>query len=187
MSLFTGPVRQIAFVTRDIRASMEFYTRELGVGPWFTTEVTEAPGLRYHGAPCTAHFSAALAAWGAIQIEFIQQHDDSPSVFRDWMRRPFARELQQHVCHWAEDYDGTIARAQARGFVVEQDGVTPWGPFAYLLHPDNPDQLFELLAITPRRLAFNRAIAAAAVDWDGRVPIRPFADALAIADAEGEE
>ena len=186
MSLFFGPVRQIAFVTRDMRASMDFYSREMGVGPWFTTDRAIVSDLRYRGAPCTAHYSAALASWGPIQIEFIQQHDDSPSVFRDWMRRPFARELQQHVCHWADDYDGTIARARARGFVVEQEGVTPWGPFAYLLHPDNPDQLLELLATTPRRLAFNGAIAAAAVDWDGQAPIRTFADALAIADAQGQ-
>jgi hypothetical protein len=177
MQVTFGPIRQIAFVTRDMGRSMDFYTRNLGIGPWFSTRRAVFKQCRYRGEACQMQLAAALAAWGPIQIELVQQLDDSPSIFNDWMRRPFEREIQQHVAYWTTDYDGALSLAHARGFVVEQDGETPWGRFAYLLHPDNPDQVIEFTDATSQRQTFNAAIAAAALNWDGSDPIRPFSAA----------
>lgn len=177
MPLKFGQIRQIAFVTRDLARSIDFYHRQLGIGPWFTTDRAALPECRYRGEPCSMHLAVGLANWGPLQIELMQQMDDSPSIFRDWMSRPFTRELQQHVAHWPEDYEGALSRALAAGFNVEQDGVTPWGPFSYLIHPDNPDQVIEFTEATPERVSFNAAIAAAAENWDGSDPVRPFSAA----------
>jgi hypothetical protein len=41
-----GPIRQIAFVTRHMERSMEFYTRDLGIGPWFSTNRAWSEGFQ---------------------------------------------------------------------------------------------------------------------------------------------
>jgi len=172
-----GPLRQVAFLCRDIDASMRFYTDHLGVGPWFVMERVTLTDSTYRGAPCDIVLSAALAAWGPIQIELLQQHDDKPSIYRDWYQRAFTREVQHHVAYWVEDLAGTIARARDDGFQVEQEGWVPRGGFVYLTHPNNPDQVLELTERSAARDAFNAAIANAAVCWTGEAPRRRFEDA----------
>lgn len=172
-----GPPRQIAFLCRDIKASMTWYTTRFGVGPWFVMDRVTLSNTTYRGASCDILLSAALAAWGPVQIELLQQHDDKPSIYRDWYTRSFTHDVQHHVACWVEDYASAVARAERDDFVVEQQGWLPRGRFAYLTHADNPDQVLELTEITPARRAFNDAIANAAIGWAGEVPRRSFRDA----------
>lgn len=172
-----GPPRQIAFLCRDLAASMAFYSSHFGVGPWFVMDRVTLTDCTYRGAPCEISLSAALAAWGPLQIELLQQHDDKPSIYRDWYQRAFTREVQHHVAYWVEDLEGAIARARNDGFQVEQEGWVPRGGFVYLTHPDNPDQVLELTERTAARDAFNTAIADAATGWAGDAPRRRFEDA----------
>ena len=174
-----GKIRQVAYVTRDIHASMASWTERLGIGPWFYAEGSPIAGSYYRGAPCPLTLGTALAASGDMQFELVQPLCDTPSMYRDWMARPFAHELQQHVAVWPTDYDGLLAAAQADGYAPEQGGTTPWGRFVYLLHPGQPDLALEMSELTPQRGAFYAAIARAAQDWDGRDPVRPFAAAAA--------
>lgn len=173
-----GAVRQVAFLCRDIEASMRFYTARFGIGPWFLMDRVTLSDCVYRGAPCDISLSAALAAWGPVQIELLQQHDDKPSIYRDWYARDFTHDVQHHVACWPEDYRPAMARAMADGFIVEQEGDTPRGGFAYLTHPDNPDQILELTEWTPPRRAFDAAIRRAADDWAGETPRRRFEDAV---------
>lgn len=172
-----GPPRQIAFLCRDLAASMAFYSSHFGVGPWFIMDRVTLTDCTYRGAPCEISLSAALAAWGPLQIELLQQHDDKPSIYRDWYQRAFTREVLHHVAYWVEDLEGAIARARNDGFQVEQEGWVPRGGFVYLTHPDNPDQVLELTERTAARDAFNTAIADAATGWAGDAPRRRFEDA----------
>jgi len=174
-----GKIRQVAFVTRDIHASMASWTERLGIGPWFYADGSPIDGSYYRGAPCPLRLGAALAASGDMQFELVQPLCDTPSMYRDWMARPFERELQQHVAVWPQDYDGDLAAALTDGYVAEQGGTTPWGRFVYLLHPKQPDMALEMSELTPGRRAFYDGIARAAEGWDGRDPVRPFAAALA--------
>jgi hypothetical protein len=172
-----GTIRQVAYVTRDIHASMANWTERLGIGPWFYAEGSPIAGSHYRGAPCPLTLGTALAASGDMQFELVQPLCETPSMYRDWMARPFAHELQQHVAVWPTDYDGLLADALADGYASEQGGTTPWGRFVYLLHPKQPDLALEMSELTPERAAFYAAIARAAQDWDGRDPVRPFAAA----------
>jgi hypothetical protein len=174
-----GPIRQYAFVTRDIHASMAYYIDHLGVGPWFFAEAAPVVESYYRGAPCPFKLAAAIAVSGDVQIELMQPLCDTPSMYRDWMARPFARELQQHVAFWPDDYDASLAAALRAGYRAEQGGSTGYGRFVYLLHPDNPDLAVELSEVTPQRSAFYGGMAAAAQAWDGKAPIRPFSAATA--------
>jgi hypothetical protein len=171
-----GEITQVGFVTRDIRASMNFYVDQLGIGPWFIADRVVSTH-NYRGTPQTFVLSVAMAASGGLQLELMQQHDDVPSMYHDWMLRPFARELQQHICFWPDDYDAKLVRAHELGYGVVQDGATARGRFVYLAHPRDPDQVVEITEQTPARRAFNAAIARAAVGWTGEDRIRPFSAA----------
>jgi catechol 2,3-dioxygenase-like lactoylglutathione lyase family enzyme len=173
-----GQIRQVAFVTRDIHASMAFYVEKLGVGPWFYAEASPLQESFYRDGPCDMKLAAALVSTGDMQLELVQPLCETPSMYRDWMARPFARELQQHMAIWPEDYDATLKAAHDEGYRPEQGGLTPFGRFVYLLHPDQPDLALELSELTPLRRSFYAGIAAAAQDWDGRDPVRAFADAM---------
>jgi len=179
-----GPPRQIAFLCRDIEASMAWHTSRFGTGPWFVMDRITLTNSTWRGSPCDIELSAALAGWGDIQIELLQQHDEKPSVYRDWYSRPFTRQVQHHVAYWVEDYGASIARAERDGFVVEQEGWLPRGRFAYLVHEDNPEQFLELAESTPARRAFNKAIADAAVGWTGDAPRRLFSDAIPVQEGQ---
>ena len=59
--------------------------------------------------------SIALANSGDIQVEMIQQHDDQPTAWRDFLAS--GREGFQHVSSWLTraEYDAAMARMLAAG------------------------------------------------------------------------
>ncbi len=59
-----------------------------------------------------AEFSTALAQAGDLHIELVEQHCDSPSVYRDIF--PKGEEGFHHVAVIAEDFDAEIARYEGR-------------------------------------------------------------------------
>ena len=115
---------------------------------------------------------AALANSGDHQVELIQQVSPQPSIYTEWLARFPDHAPLQHVSSWEEDFDGAVARAQARGWVTIQDGRSAYGPFAYLEHPDDPDVVFEITRKGPERRSIFAQVAAAAAHWDGTDPIR---------------
>lgn len=157
---------------------MAFYVEKLGVGPWFFTESPPLETSYYRDGPCNLRLAVGLAVSGQLQFELIQPLCDTPSMYRDWMQRPFDRELQQHVAVWPDDYDAALRAARDDGYRAEQGGLTGFGRFVYLLHPAQPDLALELSDLTPQRRDFYDAIAAAASGWDGRDPVRPFSAAM---------
>jgi hypothetical protein len=174
-----GVIRQVAFLTRDIHKSMARWTEHLGVGPWFYADGSPIERSFYRGAPCPLRLRTALAASGDMQFELVETACDTPSMYCGWMGRSFDLEIQQHVAVWPANYDEHLNSALAYGYRTEQGGVTPWGRFVYLLHPSHPDLALEISELSPERGAFYRAIAEAAVNWDGRDPVRAFSAASA--------
>lgn len=180
MSRLFGTIRQIAFVVNDLDAAVIHWASSLGVGPFFVRRRVTPAQFRYRGstsaAPC---ISVALGNSGGLQIELIQQHDEQPSAWQEQLLRGPA--ALQHVASWLSpsQYDATYARALSQGAVVVQEGVLPTSGvrFAYFAAGDD-GPLFEIADIldsdAQRRM---QVIAEAAVNWDGRDPIRVVAAA----------
>ncbi len=119
--------------------------------------------------------SLALANWGDLQIEVIQQDDDHPTAWRDFLAS--GREGFQHVSSWLTraEYDAIMARAQTAGPPVMHEGVVPriGERFAYLATDNGPGGfLFEPADVMDTCDPMMQMIANAAKDWDGRDPIR---------------
>jgi len=72
MSRFFGEIRQLGYVVPDIEAAMDYWTRVLGVGPFFYNERVPIQNYRYRGESYQPHNSVALANSGPLQVELIQ-------------------------------------------------------------------------------------------------------------------
>jgi catechol 2,3-dioxygenase-like lactoylglutathione lyase family enzyme len=172
MSRIFGDIRQNGYVVRDIEAAMKHWTETLGVGPFFYIPELRVDSFFYRGEPSSPpRISIALANSGDLQIELIQQHDDAPSMYRDFLRA--GREGLQHVSSWVEDIDALIERAEAAGHRIAQSGAIATGVrFVYFDTELHPGTVFEVSNLAGRFAALPQMIADAARGWDGSDPIR---------------
>ena len=171
MSRVFGAVTQNGYVVRDIEAAMRHWIEVLGVGPWFYAEHAPIEDFRYKGEPSPVEVSIALANSGSLQIELIQQRNDAPSMYHDFLRA--GREGLQHIAYWTTTLDADLKRLLDAGYNIGQSGHVGYpGRFIYFLTEAHPGTVAELSEINgPKGRMFQR-IAAAADNWDGTDPIR---------------
>jgi hypothetical protein len=159
---------QTAFIVADLKAEMARYVEAMRVGPWFVRESFTPAGARYRGRETGVVMSVAFAWRDDMMLELIQQHDDSPSVFRD------AIEKRGHGLHHlgmgVDDYDGALAEYEAQGWKVAFYAKTS-GRLG-MLERDGFPYLLELLEMDPQRTELFAAMRAAARDWNGAEPVR---------------
>jgi len=161
---------QNGFVVRDWRAAAEHWVRVLGVGPFFVMEHIEFGECRYRGTPARIDMSVAIAYTGEQQIELVQQHDSTPSIYNDFLQS--RGEGLQHVGVLTPNLDTSLDSNDWRGRIV-QDGVTAVGQrFAYIDTVMHPGTMLELIETTPKILAAFEHMKRAAQSWDGSDPIR---------------
>ncbi|MEI9993731.1 MAG: VOC family protein [Rhizomicrobium sp.] len=173
MSRIFGKVCQNGYVVRDIEAAMRHWTEVLGIGPFYYIERVEMDWFRYRGEASSPAVSIALANSGDLQIELIQQRNDAPSMYRDFLAD--GREGLQHMSYWTGDYQAELDRFLALGFQVGQEGQIggPQGRFAYFDTETHPGTVIEISDISGGKGAFFARIREAAANWDGSRPIRP--------------
>ena len=171
MSRFFGAITQNGYVVQDIEAAMRHWIEVIGVGPWFYVERAPIEDFRYQGEPSPVDVSIALANSGALQIELIQQRNDAPSMYRDFLAA--GHEGLQHVAYWTRTFDDDLHRILDAGYVIGQSGhVGTPGRFIYFQTEAHPGTVVELSEISgPKGRMFER-IAEAAHNWDGTDPIR---------------
>jgi catechol 2,3-dioxygenase-like lactoylglutathione lyase family enzyme len=177
MSRLFGPMRQIAFVVRDLDRALRYWTHTLGVGPFFALRNLSPEQYRYRGQPSPPPVvSIALGNSGDLQVEIIQQHDERPSAYRDFLGS--GREGFQHVSAWLTraEYDATMAAHLRDGATVAHEGVIPGSGvrFAYFATDATPGGLMYEIAdvIDSPAYALMQMVADAARAWDGSEPIR---------------
>ena len=174
MSRIFGETRQNGYVVPDIEAAMLHWTRVLGVGPFFYFERAPIEDFRYRGEPSPLEVSIALANSGSLQIELIEQRNDAPSMYRDFLSRE-PRGGLQHVAYWTREFDADFARLQRPEYPVGQSGrIGAGGRFVYFDTEAGPGTVVELSEISGGKGRFFEAIAKAAAGWDGSEAIRRF-------------
>jgi hypothetical protein len=170
VSRIFGNVRQNGYVVRDIRAALNHWTETLGVGPFFFVKTAPIEDFRYMGKPSGCKCSIALANSGDLQIELIEQLNDEPSMYRDFLAA--GREGLQHVAYWTETMDADLARMEKLGYRIGQSGtVGENGRFVYYTTEAHPGTVVELSEVSGRKGELFKAIRQAAADWDGANPI----------------
>ena len=154
MSRLFGPMRQIGIVVRDIEKAMRHWVEVCGVGPWFYAEQLPMDEFRYKGRTYDLKVSIALANSGDVQLELIQQRNDVPSLYGDFLAA--GHEGMQHWSSWPVNYHEIRDRALRSGWQIGQEGDTPRGPFIYFLNEGHPGTVIEMAedGSRPHRLTF---------------------------------
>jgi methylmalonyl-CoA/ethylmalonyl-CoA epimerase len=169
-----GEVMQLAFVPSDLDAALDHWLNRMGVGPFFRSEHAQRTidSAHYLGKPCEADFTMMIAYWGDIQIELIQQHNDAPSVYKDWRDR--GHEGIHHVCILVDRLDEALGLCGRAGGVQVQDGRSGDSRWAYVDTMGGPGTMLEILSPAPGVRAYQGHMKQVTRTWDGGDPIRPF-------------
>jgi len=169
MSFEFGPIIQQGYVVPDIYAAIDHWLAR-GVGPFFIEEHIKPPG-ECDGRAIQTDLSAAFAYSGDQQIEVIQQFDDAPTIYREYLDLN-PRGGLHHVAVWVDDLPGKLDQvaAEGLGFRVRQR----FGDMhAYLDSQSHPGVMVQLMAHNEFMDALFDIIKSASETWDGKTdPIR---------------
>lgn len=172
MSRLFGPVRQNGYVVRDIHAAMDHWINVMGVGPWFYIDRVKTDYFRHRGQDAAVEMSIALANAGELQLELIQQRNETPSMYKEFLDA--GHEGLQHVAFWSTSYQQLYDQSLARGLKVGHEGQIggEQGRFAYFDSAAHPGSVIEISDISGNKGRFFDHIRRIAADWDGADPIR---------------
>lgn len=165
-----GPVRQIGYIVADLDQAIDTWL-ELGVGPWYV--IRELPQRAvYRGRNCEVTLSIAFANSGDLQIEVIQQHDDTPSIYTEFLGS--GHDGFHQLGWWTNDFGSALSIAVEAGWPVVWSGDDDGGgvSFAYLEPPSGPATIIEIMELTDVSNGLAELVRAAARDWDGSDPVR---------------
>lgn len=173
MSRFFGEVRQIGYVVRDIEAAMKFWSETLGIGPWFYAPKIVDQVFEYKGKPSPIARAVALANSGPLQMELVQQLNDAPSMYRDFLDA--GHTGAQHFAYWTTDFDADLTRLLAQGLTIGMRGsVGAGGRYVYFETEFHPGTVIELSEVSGPKGRLFDTIRQASENWDGSDPIREF-------------
>lgn len=171
MSRIFGASRQVGIVVRDIDAAMQSMADRLGIGPFLLIREAVPDWFRYRGADSPPPvMSMAFAYSGDLQLEIIQQHNDVPSAYKDFLDQ--GKSGAQHLSSWASshaEYDAMRTQALQSAPVIVHEGQIGPARFAYF---DSVDPHFGLCfeiseAMIPEYQPLWAGLQAATTEWDG--------------------
>jgi catechol 2,3-dioxygenase-like lactoylglutathione lyase family enzyme len=171
-TILPGAVRQNGYVVRDVDAAMVSWLA-IGVGPWFTMREFPQQNGAYRGELCEPVLSIAFANSGPLQLELIQQHDDGPSIYREFLDA--GREGFHHLAWWTDDFPATMAKVEAAGWPVVQSGDgNGVAHFAYFELDGATSTVIEMMELNDATDLLASTVATGADEWDGTTdPVRP--------------
>jgi hypothetical protein len=109
-----GPtIFQYAYVVADVEAAAHEWAATVGAGPFFVTPHHRADWFSYRGLPVEADVTYAFGYSGDVQIQLVEQHDDTPSIYREMFPTGFGHH---HVARLVERYAAERDRLVERGF-----------------------------------------------------------------------
>jgi methylmalonyl-CoA/ethylmalonyl-CoA epimerase len=161
-----GKISQIAFLPQDWDATFDYWTRVMGAGPFYDLAHIPLVNTRYRGTPQPCDISAALGYWGDLQIELLRQHDNAPSIYREWIDG--GRSGVHHIGIVVDDFDAAFAALLAEGGVAVQETEIPdVSRAAYFEMPGEPTPLIEILGLRPEFVRLWEKMRRTAAEWDG--------------------
>jgi len=115
MALFGKyPLFQQAYLVNDIEKSIHHWHRLFCAGPFVIVPHHKTDRFTYRGTSQEADVSYAFGYSGDMMIQFIQQHDETPSIYRDMFRK--GEEGFHHVGILVHDWDAERQRLLDMGF-----------------------------------------------------------------------
>jgi methylmalonyl-CoA/ethylmalonyl-CoA epimerase len=159
-----GPIRQIAWVVRDLEASVANWLRVSGVGPWTCFRNVAMTG-ELRGEPAKVRMHVALGYQGDMEIELIEDLGHGPSPYRSAAGVPLIG--MHHVAWFSDDVAADVARGRERGMQVCFAAANEVTRVAYLEDPLEPGLLLEFIEMNALMREGFSARLAAARSWQG--------------------
>jgi len=169
-TILPGPIRQNGYVVRDLERAMDAWLA-VGVGPWLVLPHLRQSGSVYRGQPTEPVVSMAFANSGELQVELIEQEDDAPSIYREFLDA--GREGFHHLAWWVEDFPSVARAARDAGWPVVHEGDTGgMARFAYYDPGGVTSTVVEAMELTDATRWLFTTVREAAAGWDGTDPVR---------------
>ena len=161
---FVPAIIQHAWVVPRLESAIRHWHALTGIGPFLVNRDIRLEAPLYRGKPGTTRFSTAVAQHGGVQIELVEQLDDTPSAYRETVAA--GATGFHHVAFIAEDYDHALAHYTDRGHGVAASGR--FGPmrYAYVDTVADLGHMIEIVEDKPAIQAFFGAVRKAAERWD---------------------
>ena len=105
---------QVAYLVNDLDASMQKWSDLFGAGPFVVADHHRTDRFMYRGTAAEADVSYAFGYLGDLMIQFIVQHDDTPSIYRDMYT--YGQEGHHHVAYLVHDFESEYQRLIDMGF-----------------------------------------------------------------------
>lgn len=117
MFLGSEAITQIGYVVDDLDREIQRW-KDKGAGNFLAFKDIKVP-LKFRGNDTTLHLSIALSQFDGVQIELIQQHDDTQSIFIDSFPNGWPTDDNgfQHIGMISADFDKTCAQLESEGHV----------------------------------------------------------------------
>ena len=172
-----GEIRQLGHVVADMDQALELWTQRLQVGPFFLMPEVVFEDYFYRGKSMPSpKLAIAIAFSGKMQIELIQQLDDTPSAYTEFLSA--GRSGLHHYSAWfsnRDDYERTRSWALRSEFqMVLECRPESSSRLAYFETANPAAPLFELSeALVPGVAEMMDVVEQTCREWDGSDPIRP--------------
>lgn len=169
MTLIRFPVVQYAYVVDDLEAACMRWVRAVGAGPFFVTTLHHVKQHFHRGKPSEAEVSFAFGQAGPAHVQLIQQHNDAPSVYRDFF--PKGTQGFHHICILVPDFVAEKQRFEAAGYPAVTELVSA-ARVAYMDARSDLGFFVELYEDNPLVRERFASWKASHENWDGKDPIR---------------
>jgi Glyoxalase/Bleomycin resistance protein/Dioxygenase superfamily len=108
------PIFQQAYLVNDLDEAIQKWSKVFNAGPFVRTFHHKCDTFMYRGTPAEADVSYAFGYQGDTMIQFIVQHDDTPSIYRDMYAA--GTEGYHHMAVLVNDFEGEYQRLIDLGF-----------------------------------------------------------------------
>ena len=164
-------VHQFAYVVKDLDQALKYWVEELKVGPFYVYEHCPLDNQIYRGnTGKAADVTLALGYSGDAQIELIVQHNDAPSVYKEWI--DVGKEGLHHFGIMPVDYHAARQHYIDIGHEPAFECTIGDAPLVYFDTLDVIGHYTEFWDNSPVYKDLFKMLCDAHKNWDGKDPVR---------------
>jgi catechol 2,3-dioxygenase-like lactoylglutathione lyase family enzyme len=178
MSSLFGKSAHTAFVVPDLQSAVARML-EAGIGPAFMLRRLITTG-RYRGQLNKMLTNVAFLNAGGVQFEILEQLDDSPSIYREFLNKHPAGGLH-HIAYYSANFDADRERARQSGLDLKivQEFLNPDGStFEIYMEPVNASNPLLVQFMYPATAGIFDEMARISAGWDRADPVRNLFDLI---------
>jgi catechol 2,3-dioxygenase-like lactoylglutathione lyase family enzyme len=105
---------QVAYLVNDVDEACQKWSDLYGAGPFVVTYHHKTDTFMYRGTDAEADVSYGFGYLDDVMIQFITQHDETPSIYRDMYAT--GEEGYHHVAYLVHDFEAEYNKLIAMGF-----------------------------------------------------------------------